>query len=424
MVALSDRAARNIEPGATLKEGTVTGLTLIGGARKGEGKWNLRFQLNGRRRDMGLGNFPAVGVAAARLAGMNARAEIAQGVDPIDARDARRKTGRPIPTFGEIAKGVIEEAQARTKNATVAYQIARHLGPVYSGPLLDRPVNEITVLDVAAVLRAVWRTKPEVARKLHPAIRRVFEAARIILKAEHGIVIDNPARWDDLKALGFEAPKKHSRGPFPSLPYARMPEFMAALRESDCMSARALEFDILTNARTGSTLKAEWREIDLDAALWIVPIRNLKDEKHRKEPFRIPLSPRAVAILREMEKAKVSEYVFPNADGKPLNPSAMLAHIRCMDPGGTNWIDPDRNKPITVHGFRASFRTWAQEAVRFQHHTIEIAMGHVAGTAVERVYNRTDALDQRRELMTAWAAHCEPKSGENVVAFKRSGGNA
>jgi integrase len=421
MAALSDRAARNIEPGATLKEGTVTGLTLIGGSRKGEGKWNLRFQLNGRRRDMGLGNFPAVGVAAARLAGMSARAEIAQGIDPIDARDARRKTGRPVQTFGEIAKGVIAEAQARTANEKVAYQIARHLGPVYSGSLLDRPVNEITTTDVAAVLRPVWRTKPEVARKLYPAIRRVFEAARIMLKAEHGIVMDNPARWDDLKALGFEAPKALTRGSHPSLPYPRMPDFVAALRGRDATAARLLEFLILTNVRTGTALAAEWREIDLDAAVWIVPVDKLKDAKHRKEPFRIPLSPRAVAILREMEAGKTSRYVFPGATGKPLSNMAMLILLKRMNSGETKWLDPVQEKPIVPHGFRSSFRTWAEETAHFPHHAVETAMGHVVGTAVERIYNRTDALEQRRRLMDSWAAHCEPKSGENVVAFKRSG---
>jgi len=196
---------------------------------------------------------------------------------------------------------------------------------------------------------------------------------------------------------------------------------MAALRERDATAARLLEFLVLTNARTGTALAAEWREIDLDAALWIVPAEKLKDAKHRKEPFRIPLSPRAVAILREMEAAKVSRYVFPNAKGKPLSNMAMLILLKRMNSGETKWLDPVQEKPIVPHGFRASFRTWAQEAVRFQPHTIETAMGHAVGTAVERTYNRTDALEQRRELMAAWAAHCEPKDGANVVAFKRSG---
>lgn len=420
MAALKDTAARNIEPGETLKDGTVAGLTLIGGSKKGEGKWNLRYQLNGRRRDMGLGNYPAVGVAAARLAGMAARAEIAKGIDPIDARNAEKKTARPVPTFAEIAKGVIEEAQARTSNARVAAQWARHLGPAYSGPLLNRPVNEITTLDVAAVLRPVWRTKPEVARKLYPAIRRVFEAARIQVRDGHGIVMDNPARWDDLKALGFEAPKALSRGSHPSLPYPRMAEFMAALRSYDTLAAKALEFDILTNVRTGTVLEAEWREIDMDAALWIIPPAKLKDKKTRKEPLRVPLSPRAVAILLEMQAAQTSGYVFPNANGGVLSHNVMLRLIQRMNAAGGDWIDPVQDKPVVPHGFRATFRTWAEETAHFPHSVVEEAMGHVVGTAVERAYRRTDVLAQRRQLMTAWAAHCEPTSGDNVIAFKKS----
>jgi integrase len=423
MAALSDRAARNIEPGVTLREGTVKGLTLIGGSRKGEGKWNLRFQIKGRRRDMGLGAFPDVGVAAARLAGMAARAEIARGIDPIAAREARNKANRPIPTFREIAAGVISEKQANTKNEKVRYQIARHLGPDYSGPLLDRPVNEITTMDVAAVLWPIWRTKPEVARKLRPAISDVFKAARVRLRDQHGITFDNPAAWDDLKALGFESPKALSKGHYPSLPYQRMPEFMAALRERETITARMLEFLILTNVRTSTVIDAEWREIDLDAALWIVPLEHLKDEEWRKEPFRIPLSQRALEILRQMDAARVSQYVFPNAGGKSFSDMAMLALIKRMNRGETKWIDPTQNRRIVVHGFRASFKTWGKETAHFPDSFVEEAMGHAVGSAVERAYSRTDLLKQRQSLMQAWANHCEPKAG-NILNFSKSGGQS
>jgi hypothetical protein len=204
-------------------------------------KWVLRYQRKGKRRDLGLGSYPTITLAKARERALAARKLIAEGVDPIDKRKADDRATKPLPTFGEIAKLVIADAQAKSTNAKVRYQWERHLGEAYSGPLLDRPVNEITTLDVVSVLAPVWREKPEVARKLYPAIRRVFERARIVLRDKHGVVMaDNPARWADLKAMQFEAPRELSRGRHPSLPFARMAAFVADLRDRDAASARAL----------------------------------------------------------------------------------------------------------------------------------------------------------------------------------------
>ena len=163
--------------------------------------------MNSVRRDMGLGSYPAVTLSEARIAAADARKLIAQNVDPLSARAASRKAAKPISTFQGIAQVVIAEAQRKSTNAKVRYQWERHLGSAYCEPLLMRPVHEITTLDVAAVLKPVWNTKPEVARKLYPAIRRVFGYARIRLRDDHGIATpDNPARWDDLKAMGFQPP--------------------------------------------------------------------------------------------------------------------------------------------------------------------------------------------------------------------------
>jgi len=417
MGKLTDKAIKAAGPG---RHGDGDGLFLEV-STKGSKTWLLRFQMAGRRRDMGLGCYPEIGLADARRAVAEARALIARGSDPISARESNRRQAQPIPTFREVADQVIVEMQARSTNEKVRYQAARHLGPAYSGPLLAMPINKITTVDVAAVLRPVWRDKPEVARKLYPAIRRVFEAGRIVLKSGHGIIMENPAAWADLKALGFETPRALSRGSHPSLPYSRMAEFMSDLREQGGVAARLLEYLVLTNARTGTALAAEWREVDIDAALWIIPADKLKDGKHRKEPFRIPLSPRAVAILREMQAIKTSQYIFPGASGKPLSNMCMLVLLKRMNGDEAKWIDPVQTKPITVHGFRSSFRVWAEEVARFPAHTVEEAMGHAVGNAVERAYRRTDVLEQRRDLMTAWAAWCEPKS-ENVVVreFRRS----
>jgi Arm DNA-binding domain len=278
MGRLSDRSVKTVGEG---RHGDGDGLQLIVSV-SGRRKWVLRYQLNGVRRDMGLGAYPAIGLSDARIAAADARKLIARGIDPLDDRKASRKAARPVPTFGDIAQIVIADAQSKSGNAKVRYQWERHLGEAYSAPLLARPVHEITTVDVAALLRTVWRTKPEVARKLYPAIRRVFEHARVVLRDDHGIaMLHNPARWADLKAMGFETPTKLTKGSHPSLPYNQMPGFIADLRRRDAVAARALEFLILTNVRTDAVLKAAWDEVDLDQAVWTVPLANLKDRKLR-----------------------------------------------------------------------------------------------------------------------------------------------
>jgi integrase len=387
------------------------GLMLVVRA-SGKKSWLLRYQMNGVRRDMGLGSYPEVSLKEARQRTADARRVVEAGADPIAARQAGQKAARPIPTFGEIAALVVADAQAKTGNQKVKYQWQRHLGSAYSGPLLDRPVNEITTLEVAAVLRPIWRTKPEVARKIYPAIRRVFDRARVVLRDEHCVTMSrNPADWSDLKALGFEAPRQLSRGRHPSLPYEQLPEFMAELRSRNTVTARALEFLILTNVRTDAVLKVTWNQFDFGSAVWTVPLANLKDRQHRTEPFRVPLPPRAVEIVSEMEKARLSRYVFPGmGGGQPLSNIALLALLKRMNSGARKWLDKD-GRPITAHGFRATFRTWAEEVATVPHAVVEQAMGHQVGGKVERAYRRTDLIEKRRQLMDAWGCHCAGEAG-------------
>jgi integrase len=385
----------------------------------GKKSWLLRYQMNGVRRDMGLGSYPEIGLKEARQRTADARRMIEAGKDPIDGRQAAQTAAKPLPTFGEIAALVISDAQARTTNEKVKYQWERHLGPTYSVPLLDRPVHEITTGEVAAVLAPIWRSKPEVARKAYPAIRRVFDRARVILRDDHGITLNrNPAEWSDLKAYGFETPRQLSRGRHPSLPYTQLPDFIADLRARDAVSAKALEFLILTNVRTDAVLKARWDQFELEAAVWTLPLSSLKDREHRTEPFRVPLSPRAVEIVREMGKGRRSDFVFPSFGAGPLSNMAMLTLLKRMNLGARKWADKD-GRSITAHGFRASFRTWAEEVATIPHAVVEQAMGHQVGGKVERAYRRTDLLEKRRELMDARARHCEGGVGDNVVALKR-----
>ena len=417
MGTLTDLGVKSAKEGM---HGDGDGLMLVVRA-SGKKSWLLRYQMKGVRRDMGLGRYPEIGLKEARQKALDARRLVEGGSDPIEARRTARRAAKPIPTFGEIAALVIADAQAKTTNEKVKYQWARHLGPAYSGPLLDRPVPEITTLEIAAALAPIWRTKPEVARKTYPAIRRVFDRARIILRDEHGIAMNrNPAEWSDLKALGFEPPRELSRGRHPSLPYDQMAEFMTDLRGREAVSARALEFLILANVRTDAVLKATWDQFDLDAALWTVPLASLKDREHRTEPFRVPLSPRAVEIVREMEKVRLSRFVFPGMGGGHLSNMALLTLLKRMNSGARKWLDKD-GRPITAHGFRATFKTWAEEIATVPHVVVEQAMGHQVGTKVERAYRRTDLLEQRRELMDAWSRFCATtKAAGNVTPMRRS----
>jgi integrase len=185
---------------------------------------------------------------------------------------------------------------------------------------------------------------------------------------------------------------------------------MTGLRTRDAIAARALEFLILTNVRTDAVLKARWDDFDLDQSVWTVPVVNLKDRKYRKEGFRVPLPPRAVEIVREMESIKTSDYVFPGQGPmKPLSNMALLTLLKRMNSvAAEKWVDVADGRPITAHGFRATFRTWAEEVTGFSHAVIEEAMGHQVGAQVERAYRRTDVLEKRRELMAAWAGYCAP----------------
>ena len=427
--------ARKVETAKAGKHGDGGGLQLVV-AEPGSGKWVFRFQLDGRPREMGLGAYPEMSLAHAREAAAEARRIKTSGRDPIATRDEVRKASaqaaKAVPTFGEIAPLVVADMQAASKNEKVRYQAARHLGAAYCGALLPRPVNEITTTEVASLLRPIWHEKPEVARKLYPAIRRVFDRARVILKADHGIVMpDNPAAWIDMKAHGFQKPKALSRGRHPSLPYDRTGAFMAALRKRDTVAARALEFLILTNARTDAVIGAEWSEIDGD--LWTIPLARLKDSQHRDEPFRIPLSPQVVALLKRVSPA-ASRYIFPGQKpSRPLSNMALLSVVQRMNALATPkaeggqpaptpfWNDPKTRRPIVPHGFRATFRTWAEETTPFPHATIEQAMGHSVGSEVERAYRRTDVFARRRGLMTAWADFVtNGKTGDNVVSITRS----
>ena len=188
------------------------------------------------------------------------------------------------------------------------------------------------------------------------------------------------------------------------MPYAEVPTFVAGLRERPATAARALEFAILTASRSGEALAARWDEIDLDGKVWTVPAERTKAAREH----RVPLSDRAIAILTELEKGRTGEHVFPGQrSGRPLSGMAFEMLLRRI------------GSPFTAHGFRSSFRDWAGNETHFPRELAEHALAHVIGDKAEQAYRRSDALARRRELMDAWALHCEGSAGDNVLAFRR-----
>jgi integrase len=376
--------------------------------QSGARRWTFIYHTHGNRREMGLGR---MGLKEARETADEVRRQIRKDIDPITARRHDRSNKASIPTFEIIAAEVIADAQERSTNDKVRYQWELLLGPRYCDSLLQKPINEITTLDIEQVLRPVWRSKPETGRKLLVRLRRVFDYARVHLRDRHGIVMpSNPAAWEDLRDRGFERISKLTRGRQAALDYQQAPEFFATLRQRQGIAARALEVTLLTGLRTGEVIGARWTEIDLETKTWVIPADRLKDRKTRTEPHRVPLSVHVVAILKALPRLGDSPVdVFPGLKtGKPLSNMAMLSVLKDMnydESGKPRWVDPKSGRPITPHGLRATFRTWGEDT-GFPRDLLEESLGHQIGTAVERAYRRTDSFDRRRAIMQAWADFC------------------
>jgi len=255
----------------------------------------------------------------------------------------------------------------------------------HAAPIRDKRVNEITTDDVIAVLKPLAVDRPETASRLRGRIERVLDAA----KAKGFRSGENPARWRGHLDHLMAKRQKLSRGHHAALPFADLPAFVERLQARDAMAALALEFLILTAARTGEVIGARWSEIDLEAKVWTVPAQRMKAGR----VHRVPLSERAVAILEKAKESRTNDYVFPGpGKDRPLSTNALRALLIRLG------VD------VTAHGFRSSFRDWAGEVSTFPREVAEAALAHTVGDATERAYRRGDALEKRRRLMNAWAA--------------------
>lgn len=353
--------------------------------------WIFRYQLRGRAREMGLGSFATFGLAEARIKATGCRRLTYEGIDPIDARRAERtrialETAKAL-TFKACAEQFIAAHSAGWRNAKHAAQWTATL-KAYAEPIIGSlPVHRIDTALVMKILEPLWSKKPETAGRLRGRIESVLDWAT----ARGYRTGDNPARWRGhldklLPARAKVRQVKHHA----ALPYDELPDFMAALRAQEGVSARALEFLILTAARTGEVIGAKSEEIR--GRVWTVPAGRMKGGKEH----RVPLSEPAVAIVEKMRKEHPGEFLFPGGKrAKPLSNMAMLALLERMG-----------RADVTAHGFRSTFRDWAAERTGYASEVVEMALAHAIDNKVEAAYRRGDLFEKRNSLMAEWARFC------------------
>jgi integrase len=362
----------------------------------GAKNWILRFMLDRRPRWMGLGPLALYGLSEARARALDARRKRHEGIDPIEARRAERARQRldaaKAITFGEVAATYIAAHRAGWRNGKHLAQWEATLR-IHAAPIMSLPVQSVDTALVVKVLEPIWTTRPETASRLRGRIEAVLDYAKV-REFRDG---ENPARWRGhlaklLPARSKVRDVKHHA----ALPYAALPAFLASLRQQEGNAARALEFLILTATRTGETIGARWKDVDLLDKTWTVPAARMK--AHREH--RVPLSVRALAILGEMQAARQADaddaHVF--AGRKPATPLSNMAFLMLLRRMG--------HGDLTTHGFRATFKTWASEHTSAQNQTVEASLAHVIGDKVEQAYRRGDLLEKRRRLMQQWATFC------------------
>jgi integrase len=366
--------------------------------------WIYRYQLAGHRHDMGLGSVGLVTLAEARDAARDAKRQVIAGIDPIKAREAvrasqRLKDARGV-TFRDAASQYIEIHSPSWKNAKHIYQWRQSL-EAFAYPVIGSvPVAAVDTALVVKALQPIWLTKAETATRLRTRIERILDWARVSGYREG----ENPARWrGHLDHVLPKNPKSKRVQHLAALPFKEIGAFKQALKAEEGNAARALEFTILTAARTGEVLGAQWSEIDLANKLWIIPAVRMKAGK----VHRVPLSPAALDLLRKMENVKDGPFIFPGSrKGMPLSNMAMLMTLRRMG-----------RDDLTAHGFRSSFRDWAAECTTYPREVCEMALAHQIPDAVEAAYRRGELLEKRRALANDWARYCSrpaPQGGKVV----------
>jgi integrase len=366
-------------------------------SNSGRGRsWVFRFVLDGRQRYQGLGPYPLISLAEARDKAFAARRLKLDGIDPLqvrrDQRAAQRAESAKAMTFRQCAEGFIKDNESKWTNGTHRQQWTTTLRQYVYPMLGSLPVAAIDTPLVLKVIKPLWAEKTETASRIRGRIEQVLGWATV----HHYRQGDNPARWQGLLEHALPSPAKTKVVHLAALPYPEVPQFMIELRGRDEISAKALEFTVLTAARAGEVLGMVWTEIEGD--VWTIPAERMKAKKEH----RAPLSRRAAEILASLPRT--GEHVFPIERKR-----GMLRPLQELRPG------------VTVHGFRSSFRDWAAERTNFPREVAEMALAHAIPSAVEAAYRRGDLFTKRSKLMESWGQYCERPISGQVTTFRSVG---
>ena len=366
--------------------------------------WVLRVKVGSKRRDLGLGGFPGVTLSQAREKAREARTKVENGVDPVEEKKAAKAaliaSQRRGLTFTDAVDKCLTAKLDAFKNAKHRQQWENTLA-TYAIPDLGKMlVQDITTQDVLRVLQPIWTDKTVTASRLRGRIETVLSWATV---AGHRTG-DNPARWaGNLKELLPLPSKVANEGNHPALTLDDAPRWFAALQTREGFGARALEFLTLTATRSQEVRGALWDEIDLEKALWIIPGTRMKmGNEHR-----IPLSDRAVTLLKALPRLDGNPLVFPAARGGQLSDMTLSATMKRMHEAevtsGTGFIDRTSKRPAVPHGLRSTFRDWVAERTTYPGDMAEVALAHSINNSVEASYRRGDMIEKRRAMMAAWA---------------------
>lgn len=376
----------------------------------GTKSWLYRYDINKKRREMGLGALSTLSLSEARERRDEYRKLLKQGIDPIEHRNAQEAAERASKqaekaqalinqrqaiNFESCAKEFIEQKEVEWKNEKHRQQWRNTLRDYVHPHMGKMRVGNIGKSEVLAVLSPIWTTKTETATRVRQRIEAILDYA----KAMDYRTGDNPAAWKgNLDAMLPNPSKLKKAEHFPALPYEEMPTFMSELRTQQGLAALALRFNILTAARTGQCLKATWEEIDLEKKIWTISKGRMKMRKEH----RVALSQAAVDLLEQLPQ--LNSFLFPGTKlNKPLSSMAMSMVLRRM--GRTD---------ITVHGFRSTFRDWIAEQTHYPARVAETALAHQLKDKAEKAYQRGDLIKKRFEMMEAWASYCDSHKAKVV----------
>ena len=359
--------------------------------------WVFRYVgLDGKRKNMGLGALPSVTLATARKEATKLREQLKHPVEPIDPLNARKQkqvenklSARKSMTFKDCALAYIEAHRSEWRSPKHVQQWENTLSG-YTYPIFgDLPVSAVDEALVLKVLMPIWAEKTETATRLRGRIECVLDWATFS-KFRNG---ENPARWKGHLENSLAKPNKIAKVKHhAALPYVELGAFMAELRKCSGMGAKALEFAILTAARSGEVRGATWNEIDIAGRVWIIPAERMKAEKEH----RVPLSDAAITLLNALSHTDDTTLVFPSSKaGVSLSDMTLTAVLRRLGRGD-----------ITAHGFRSTFRDWTAETTTYPHEMAEMGLAHTVGNKVEAAYRRGDMLEKRLRMMQEWANYC------------------